>query len=121
MLDRNLLYATAFLRALATGMIAVLLGIYLPQRGLDAAEVGFVITAGLAGAAATRADWAADRPAALSHHRRLAHRGRRGGGRAGTVPRSALARRVRRDGQRHGTRPWRVGRDRAIGLARHDG
>lgn len=51
MRDRNLLYATAFLRALATGMIAVLLGIYLPQRGLGAAEVGIVITAGLAGAA----------------------------------------------------------------------
>jgi MFS family permease len=32
-------------------MIAVLLGIYLPRRGLDAAEVGLVITAGLAGAA----------------------------------------------------------------------
>src|SRR5262249_43504734 len=51
MTDRSLLYTTAFLRALATGMIAVLLGIYLPQRGLNPTEVGVVITAGLAGAA----------------------------------------------------------------------
>lgn len=63
MLDRNLLYATAFLRALATGMIAVLLGLYLPLRGLDAAAIGVIITAGLTGAAAATlaATLAADR------------------------------------------------------------
>ena len=32
--DRNLLYAVAFLRALATGMVGVLLGVYLARLGL---------------------------------------------------------------------------------------
>ena len=51
MSDRRLLYCTAFLRALATGMIGVLLGVYLARRGLDAAETGIIVTAGLSGAA----------------------------------------------------------------------
>src|SRR5206468_11326475 len=49
--DRWILYATAFLRALATGMIGVLLGIYLAKVGLDPARIGFVIAAGLTGGA----------------------------------------------------------------------
>ncbi|MBI5612452.1 MAG: MFS transporter [Gammaproteobacteria bacterium] len=49
--DRRLLYANAFLRALATGLIGVLLGLYLAQRGFPASAVGLVIGSGLAGAA----------------------------------------------------------------------
>jgi MFS family permease len=49
--DRNLLLVTAFLRALTTGMVGVLLGIYLARLELDARAVGFVIGAGLSGAA----------------------------------------------------------------------
>ena len=47
-----MLYASAFLRALATGMLGVLLGIYLARVGLSVAATGAVIAAGLAGAAA---------------------------------------------------------------------
>ena len=49
--DRTLLYSAAFIRALATGMIGVLLGIYLAKTGLDPTRIGFVIAAGLAGGA----------------------------------------------------------------------
>jgi MFS family permease len=49
--DRTLLYAAAFLRALATGLIGVLLGVYLATRGLNAETIGLVVSAGLAGAA----------------------------------------------------------------------
>jgi MFS family permease len=49
--DRILLYAAAFLRALATGMIAVLIGIHLAKIGFEPAAIGLVITAGLSGAA----------------------------------------------------------------------
>jgi len=49
--DRKLILAAAFLRALATGMVGVLLGIYLARRGFDAAEIGLVVGTGLAGAA----------------------------------------------------------------------
>jgi len=48
--DRRLLLACAFLRALATGLIGVLLGLYLARRGLNAGEIGLVIGAGLTGA-----------------------------------------------------------------------
>lgn len=51
MTDRALLYAAAFLRATATAMMAVLLGLYLARRGLDTAALGIVVAAGLAGAA----------------------------------------------------------------------
>src|SRR5512132_2570946 len=63
MTDRRLLYASAFLRALATGMIGVLLGLYLARVGLDAGAIGLVVAAGLAGAAAASvvAMFAADR------------------------------------------------------------
>ena len=49
--DRLVLYTGAFLRALATGMIAVLIAIYLARVGFDAAAIGAVVAAGLAGAA----------------------------------------------------------------------
>jgi MFS family permease len=48
--DRRLIYAAAFLRAVALGMIGVLLGIYLAKLRLDPAQIGYVIAAGLAGA-----------------------------------------------------------------------
>jgi len=48
--DRRLVYVAAFVRALATGMVGVLLGIYLARRGFDPAETGAVVTSGLAGA-----------------------------------------------------------------------
>lgn len=49
--DRSILYVAAFSRALATGMIGVLVAIYLANRGLDASAIGMVVAAGLAGAA----------------------------------------------------------------------
>jgi MFS family permease len=51
MSGRHTLYATAFLRALATGMMGVLLGIYLARMSFTAAGIGLVISAGLAGTA----------------------------------------------------------------------
>src|SRR3972149_11053056 len=53
--DRRLLYACAFLRALATGMAGVVLGLYLPAVGLAAAGTGAVVALGLAGAAGAAA------------------------------------------------------------------
>ncbi len=50
--DRQLIYASAFLRSLATGMFGVLVGIHLAKLGFDPARTGAVIGAGLAGAAA---------------------------------------------------------------------
>ncbi len=49
--DRRILYAAAFLRALSTGLIGVLLGIYLAKLRFDAAQIGYVTAAGLAGGA----------------------------------------------------------------------
>lgn len=49
--DRSLLYFSTFARALATGMMGVLLGIYLAQVGLKVISIGLVISAGLLGAA----------------------------------------------------------------------
>jgi len=49
--DLRLLYVAAFLRALSTGLIGVLLGIYLAKFGFNAAQIGYVISAGLAGGA----------------------------------------------------------------------
>ncbi len=49
--DRRLLYACAFIRAVATGMIGVLLGVYLAQLRLSPAAIGGVVTSGLAGGA----------------------------------------------------------------------
>ncbi|HEX6107286.1 MAG TPA: MFS transporter [Gemmatimonadales bacterium] len=50
--DRRLLYLAAFVRAVATGLIGVLLGVYLGEIGLDAGAIGLVVSLGLAGAAA---------------------------------------------------------------------
>ncbi|HET9252664.1 MAG TPA: MFS transporter [Candidatus Eisenbacteria bacterium] len=50
--DRIILYGAAFLRATATGMVAVLLGIHLARLGFDPAAIGGVVAAGLSGAAA---------------------------------------------------------------------
>ncbi len=50
--DRGILYLTAFLRALATGLAGVLLGLYLPRLGFSTAEIGFTVAAGLAAGAA---------------------------------------------------------------------
>jgi MFS family permease len=48
--DRQILYATAFLRAVATGLMGVLLGLYLARQEFSAFAVGLVIGAGLTGA-----------------------------------------------------------------------
>ncbi len=47
--DLRLVYVAAFLRAVALGMIGVLLGIYLAKLSLRPAEIGYVVAAGLAG------------------------------------------------------------------------
>ena len=49
---RRILYAAAFLRALAIGMMAVLIGLYCARLGLSAAQIGVVLSAALWGAAA---------------------------------------------------------------------
>ncbi|TAJ99353.1 MAG: MFS transporter [Candidatus Manganitrophaceae bacterium] len=49
--DRKILYGAAFLRALATGMIGVLLGLYLSRLHFSPAEIGLVIGVGLTGGA----------------------------------------------------------------------
>jgi MFS family permease len=51
MIDRRVLYCAAFLRALATGMIGVLLGVYLAKLRLGPTLGGAVVSAGLAGGA----------------------------------------------------------------------
>jgi predicted MFS family arabinose efflux permease len=48
---RRLLYAAAFLRALAIGLMAVLIGLYAARLGLNAAQIGVVLSAALWGAA----------------------------------------------------------------------
>ncbi|RUR24268.1 MFS transporter [Legionella qingyii] len=47
--DRFILYSTAFLRALALGMIGVLLAIYLAKIQFSPNEIGYVISIGLVG------------------------------------------------------------------------
>ncbi|HEV8121022.1 MAG TPA: MFS transporter [Candidatus Polarisedimenticolia bacterium] len=47
--DRTLLYAGAFLRALAVGMVSVLVGLHLQGIGFAAGTIGMVVSAGLAG------------------------------------------------------------------------
>jgi len=49
--DRRWLYSAALARSLATGMMGVLLGIYLASLELNANAIGLVIALGLAGAA----------------------------------------------------------------------
>ena len=49
--DRRLLYASAFLRSTATGLVGVLTGLHLAAAGLGDAELGVVIACGLGAAA----------------------------------------------------------------------
>ncbi|WP_372524050.1 MFS transporter [Sulfuricaulis sp.] len=51
MSDRLIIYAAALLRALATGLMGVLLGIYLDKLAFTSADIGLVIGSGLTGAA----------------------------------------------------------------------
>ncbi|HEU5055988.1 MAG TPA: MFS transporter [Kofleriaceae bacterium] len=53
--DRHLVYASAFVRAVAVGYVGVLAALHLAATGLAGAEVTWVIAAGLAGAAAAAA------------------------------------------------------------------
>jgi len=48
---RRILYAAAFLRALAVGLMAVLIGLYCAKLGFSAAQIGLVLSAALWGAA----------------------------------------------------------------------
>ncbi len=54
--DRRILYAAAFLRALATGMMAVLLTAHLVRLGFTADAIGYVVGAGLTGNAVALAE-----------------------------------------------------------------
>jgi MFS family permease len=49
--DRSLLSAAGFLRATATSLSGITLGLYLGRLGLGARQLGLVVSAGLAGAA----------------------------------------------------------------------
>jgi MFS family permease len=61
--DRSLLYASAFLRAVATGLGGVLLGLWCAQLGLPPSQAGLVLGAGLWGAtlACLAVTWRGDR------------------------------------------------------------
>ena len=48
--DRHLIYLASFLRAIATGLIGVLLGLYLARLAFTPSQIGLTISAGLAGA-----------------------------------------------------------------------
>jgi MFS family permease len=50
--SRRLIYAAAFLRAVATSLVGVLLGLHLAGSGLSSAAIGLVVSTGLVGAAA---------------------------------------------------------------------
>lgn len=50
-LDQRIIFCASFLRAFATGMIAVLIGLYLIHLKYSTEEIGIVVTSGLAGAA----------------------------------------------------------------------
>jgi MFS family permease len=49
--DLFLIYGAALLRSTATGMISVLLGVYLARQGASATQIGLVIAVGLVGTA----------------------------------------------------------------------
>ena len=51
MTDRHILLICAFLRALATGLMGVLLGLYLSHLHFNAGQIGVIIGVGLSGAA----------------------------------------------------------------------
>lgn len=50
--DREIVYAAGFLRAVGNGLIGVIAGIYIAALGVDAAAMGVVLGAGIAGTAA---------------------------------------------------------------------
>ena len=52
MSDRVILYSAAFVRALATGMIGVLMGVFMAHLDFGPARIGYVVGAGLFGCAA---------------------------------------------------------------------
>ena len=54
MKDRIILYLAAFLRALALGMIGVLLAIYLAKIDFSMTTIGIIVSFGLAGGALRR-------------------------------------------------------------------
>jgi MFS family permease len=49
--DRKTIYAAAFVRSTATGMVGVLFGIYLSRIQFSPAQIGYAVGAGLAGGA----------------------------------------------------------------------
>jgi MFS family permease len=49
--QRRILYAAAFLRALAIGLMAVLIGLYAARLGLSAVQIGVILSCALWGAA----------------------------------------------------------------------
>jgi len=53
--DHTWLYVAVLARSVATGMIGVLLGIYLAEANLSPSDIGFVVGAGLTGAAVATA------------------------------------------------------------------
>jgi MFS family permease len=53
--DRRRLYLAAFLRAVATGLVGVVLGIHLAAQGAGVGTLGVLVTAGLTGAAVAAA------------------------------------------------------------------
>ena len=63
MADRQILYAGAFLRALSTGMVSVLVGLHLDAIGFNTGAIGGIVGAGLAGCAgaALLTTWRGDR------------------------------------------------------------
>ncbi|HZU23440.1 MAG TPA: MFS transporter [Terriglobales bacterium] len=50
-----LIFISAFLRSASVGLLGVILAVYLARIGLSPSEIGFVLTAGLAGSAAATA------------------------------------------------------------------
>ena len=63
MSERRTLYVTAFLRAVTTSLVGVLLGVYLARLDITGAAFGAIVSAGLVGAAlaAVVATFAGDR------------------------------------------------------------
>jgi MFS family permease len=53
--DREIVYAAGTLRAVANGLIGVVAGIYFAKLGFDAATMGIVLSAGIAGTTASAA------------------------------------------------------------------
>jgi len=51
MTDRRILYVTAFVRAITTSLVGVLIGVYLARENVPGAALGRIVSAGLVGAA----------------------------------------------------------------------